>query len=76
MKVSLSFLPAFVGAALAAQDATATQPDLLSLTTKFETLTSSFLARALERLDERDQCARAKGEERSCTRENVVLRKE
>jgi hypothetical protein len=76
MKVSLSFLPAFVGAALAAQDATATQPDLLSLTTKFETLTSSFLARALERLDEREQCTRAKGEEPLCTRENVVLRKE
>jgi hypothetical protein len=35
-----------------------------------------LLAKALARLDERESCVRAKGEEPTCTRENVVLRKE
>lgn len=80
MRVSPSLLPALFGAAaLAAHNTTAvnnTQPLLSALATKFETLTDSFLAKALERLDEREKCAQAQGEEPTCTRENVVLRKE
>jgi hypothetical protein len=79
MKVSLPLLPAVFGAALAVQNTTVsnnTQPDLSALATKFEGLTDSFLAKALARLDERESCARAKGEETTCTRETVVLRKE
>lgn len=81
MKVSLPLLPALAGVALAAQNTTAVngtlrQPDLSALAAKFEILTDSFLARALDRLDERESCAKARGEEATCTRENVVLRKE
>jgi hypothetical protein len=82
MKVSLPLLPAVFGAALAVQNTTVTnstqpsQPDRSALATKFEGLTDFFLAKALERLDERESCARAKGEEPTCTRENLVLRKE
>lgn len=80
MRVSPSLLPALFGvAALAAHTTTAVnnaQPDLSALATKFESLTESFLAKALERLDEREKCVRAKGEKPTCTRENVVLRKE
>jgi hypothetical protein len=79
MKVSLPLLPALFGAALAVQNTTVannTQPDLSALASKFEGLTDSLLAKALARLDERGSCVRAKGEEPTCTRENVVLRKE
>jgi hypothetical protein len=81
MKVSISLLPTLVGAALAVQNTTAVngtqpQPDLSALADTFETLTDSFLAKALERLDERESCVRAKGEEATCTRDNVVFRKE
>jgi hypothetical protein len=81
MKISLSFLLTLVGAALAVQNTTAVdgtqpQPDLSALAEKFESLTDSFLAKALKRLDERESCAKAKGEKATCTRENVVLRKE
>lgn len=79
MKVSLHLLPALVGAGLATQSITitnSTQPDLSALATKFEALAESVLVKALERLDERESCARAKGKEPTCTRDNVVLRKE
>lgn len=81
MKVSLSLLSALAGAALAMQNSTAVngtlpQPDLSALADTFETLTDSFLAKALKRLDERERCAKARGEEATCTRESVVLRKE
>jgi hypothetical protein len=81
MRVSLPLLPTLLGAALAAQNTTAAngtqpQPDLSALAETFEGLTHSFLAKALKRLDERESCAKAKGEEATCTRENVVLRKE
>lgn len=81
MKVLLTLLLPLAGAALAAQNTTAVngtqpQPDLSALAEKFEGLTDSFLAKALRRLDERESCAEAKGEEVTCTRENVVLRKE
>jgi hypothetical protein len=81
MKVSLPLLPTLVGVALAAQNTTAvngtqSQPDLSALSEKFEGLTDSFLAKALKRLDERESCAKARGEKATCTRENVVLRKE
>jgi hypothetical protein len=67
--------------ALAAQNTTDVngaqpQPDLSALADTFKTLTNSFLAKALKRLDERESCAKAKGEKATCTRENVVLRKE
>lgn len=80
MKI-VSLLPALVGVALAVQNTTAVngtqpQPDLSALAEKFEGLTDSFLAKALKRLDERESCAKARGEEVTCTRENVVLRKE
>lgn len=57
MKVSLVLLPALVGAALAVQNSTAVngtlpQPDLSALADTFETLTDSFLAKALKRLDD------------------------
>ena len=81
MKVSLSVLPALAGTALAVQNTTAVtgtqpQPDLSALAETFETLTDSFLDKALNRLDERESCAKARGDEATCTRENVVLRKE
>jgi hypothetical protein len=79
MKVSLPILPALVGTALAAHNYTvvnSTQRDLSSLAETFETLTDSFLAKALEKLDERESCAKARGEAATCIRENVVLRKE
>lgn len=81
MKVSLSLLSALAGAALAVQNVTGVngtqpQPDLSALAETFEALTDSFLAKALNRLDERASCAKARGEEATCTRENVALRKE
>ena len=82
MRVSLSVLPALAGTVLAAaQNATAVngtqpQPDLSALAKTFENLTNSFLAKALNRLDEHESCAKARGEKATCTRENVVLRKE
>jgi hypothetical protein len=81
MKVSVSILPALASTALAVQSTTAVngtqpQPDLSALAETFETLTDSFLDKALERLDERESCAKARSEEPTCTRENVVLRKE
>jgi len=81
MKVPLPLLPILAGVALAAQNTTAVngtqpQPDLSALAETFEALTDSFLTRALARLDERESCAKARGEEATCTRENVVLRKE
>ena len=81
MKFSLPLLPTLVGVTLAAQNTTAVngtqpQPDLSALAAKFETLTDSFIAKALGRLDERESCAKARGEQATCTRENVVLRKE
>jgi len=82
MKGSLSLVPALFGAALAVQNtntavnSTHPQPDLSALAEKFKGLTDSFLAKALDRLDEREGCVKARGEEVTCTRENVVLRKE
>jgi hypothetical protein len=84
MRLSLPLLPvlaAVAGVALAAQNTTAVngtqpQPDFSALAEKFEILTDSFLAKALDRLDERESCAKARGEEVTCTRENVVMRKE
>lgn len=81
MKIPLSILPALAGTALAVQNTTGVnrtqpQPDLSALAETFETLTDSFLTKAFNRLDERENCAKARGEEATCTRENVVLRKE
>lgn len=81
MKVSLSILPALAGTALAVQNttdvnSTQSQPDLSALAETFETLTDSFLYKVLNRLDERESCTKAKDEKATCTRENVVLRKE
>lgn len=81
MKVSPSILPALAGTALAVQNTTAIngtqpQPDLSALAETFETLTDLFLDKALKRLDERESCAKARGEEVTCRRGNVVLRKE
>ena len=59
-----------------AVNGTLPQPDLSALADTFETLTDSFLAKALKRLDERERYAKARGEEATCTRESVVLRKE
>lgn len=77
MKTTL-LLPVVIGAALSQSTAitNTTQPDLSGLASHFDKLTDSFLSKALARLDERENCARAKGEEPTCTRENVVLRKE
>ena len=81
MKVSPLLLPALAGTALAVQspaaaNSTQPQPDLSALAGTFETLTDSFLAKTLKRLDEQESCAKARGEKATCTRENVVLRKE
>lgn len=51
-------------------------PDLGNLTAHFEKLSHSFLDKALARIDERVECAKEQGVEPSCTRENVVFRKE
>lgn len=78
MKASLTLLPAVFSAAMS-QNTNATnttQPDLSGLASHFENLTDSFLTKALKTLDERAECAKAKGEEPTCTRDNVVLRKE
>lgn len=79
MKTSLPLLPILFGAALATRKTTNfnnTQPDLSALAPKYEELTSSFLSNALDRLDEREKCALENGEQPTCTRDNIVLRKE
>lgn len=79
MKPSFGPVSALVGTALAAQNTTAinsAQPDHSALAAKFEILTDSFLTKALNRLDERESCAKDRGEQSTCTRDNVVLRKE
>lgn len=79
MKTSIPLLPILFGATLATQNTTAskdTQRDLSALTQRLEELAGSFLSTALDRLDEREKCARENGERPTCTRDNVVLRKE
>lgn len=79
MKTSLSLLPILFGAALATYDTTIannTQPNFSALALKYEELTSSFLSKALDRLDEREKSVPENGEQPTCTRDNLVLRKE
>lgn len=79
MKVPLSLLSALFGAALAAQKSIAlndNQPDLSALAANYRGLTDSFLPKVLENLDEHERCARKKNEQPTCTRDNIVLRKE
>lgn len=47
-----------------------------NLTDHFEKLSESFLDKALARIDERVECVKEKGIVPSCTRDNVVFRKE
>lgn len=78
MKASLPLLHVVFGSAVCQSiNATdTTQPDLSGLASHFENLTDSFLSKALKTIDERADCAKVKGEEPTCTRENAVLRKE
>lgn len=79
MKISISLLPTLFSAALSLKSTIAVddlQPDLSALATKFEEVTSSFLSTALDGLDEREKCARDRGEQPTCTRDKIVLRKE
>lgn len=55
---------------------TPAQADWGNLTAHFEKLSESFLDKALARIDEMAECAKEQGVEPSCTRENVVFRKE
>lgn len=79
MKTSLSLLPVLLGTVLATRKTTNfnnSQPDFSGLAVKYEELTSSFFSKALGRLDERAKCALENGEQPTCTRDNLVLRKE
>jgi hypothetical protein len=75
MKASGVLLPLLFGAVLGIDLSSdnSTQSDLRA---QYEKLTESILSRALERIDENERCARAKGEEPTCTRDNLVFRKE
>ena len=46
------------------------------LQAQYKKLSDSILSKALERIDENERCARAKGEEPTCTRDKLVFRKE
>lgn len=77
MKAAFTLLPILFGtAALSHSNIDAHEPHLGNLTAHFENLSDSFLDKALARLDEREQCAKDQGTEPTCTRENVVFRKE
>jgi hypothetical protein len=73
MKIS-ALLPVFLGAVSGSTlSENGTQPDLQS---QYGKVTDSILSKALGRIDEKERCARAKGEEPTCTRDKLVFRKE
>jgi hypothetical protein len=75
MKVSTAaLLSVFLGAVSGSiSSENSTQTDLQA---QYKELSDSILSKALERIDENERCARAKGEEPTCTRDKLVFRKE
>lgn len=76
MKVKTAALLALPFGAVLGQDTYSVNSTHPELQAQYKKLSDAILSKALERIDENERCARAKGEEPTCTRDKLVFRKE
>jgi hypothetical protein len=76
MKISGALLALPFGAVLGKDTSYSVNSTHPELQAQYKKLSDSILSKALQRIDENERCARAKGEEPTCTRDNLVFRKE